>query len=78
MPRKLLDEPYGLTIDVLYEIRKAQRALKRAEKAIIAHHRAVKRARAAKSNEWEESKRLMSEEIERQSAEQINYHVQED
>lgn len=35
--------PAGLVFDVLFEIRKAMRALRRAEKRIKAHERAEKR-----------------------------------
>lgn len=55
-----LDEPVGLTYDVLYEVRRAMRILRRAEKRITSAHRAEKRTRA-QSKEWEESKRIRDE-----------------
>jgi hypothetical protein len=36
-------QPAGVTADALFEIRKAMRALRRAEKRIQAHHRAEQR-----------------------------------
>lgn len=55
-----LDEPVGLSYDMLYEIRRAMRILRRCEKRIITAHKAEKRRRA-KSNEWREAKRLRDE-----------------
>lgn len=49
--------PVGLTYDVLYEIRRAMRILRRAEKMITAEHRAAKR-KFKQSQEWAESKRI--------------------
>ena len=55
-----LDEPVGLTYDVLYEVRRAMRILRRAEKRIITAHRAEKR-RLQKSGEWAQSKAIRDE-----------------
>lgn len=55
---KILDKPFGLTVDVLWEIRKAMRALKRAERMIVREHRAIKKRRGGKSDEWAESQRI--------------------
>ena len=52
-----LDEPVGLTYDVLYEVRRAMRILRRAEKRIVTAHRAEKR-RLKESGTWQESKRI--------------------
>jgi FKBP-type peptidyl-prolyl cis-trans isomerase len=59
-----LDEPVGLTYDMLYEIRRAMRILRRAEKRIVTAHRAEKRMRA-QSKEWEESKRIRDDEADK-------------
>lgn len=47
----------GVTVDVLYEIRRAMRILRRAEKIIVTEHRAIKR-KQKQSQEWAESKRI--------------------
>ena len=47
-----LKKPVGLTYDLLHEIRRAMRVLRRAEQWIVREHRAVKR-RHQKSGEWE-------------------------
>lgn len=52
-----LDEPVGLTYDVLYEVRRAMRILRRAEKRIVTAHRAAKR-RLKESGVWQESKEI--------------------
>lgn len=49
--------PTGITHDLLFEIRKALRTLRRAEKIILQRHRAEKRQRK-NSDEWKESARL--------------------
>jgi hypothetical protein len=43
---KLIQQPAGVHVDALHEIRKAMRALRRAEYKIMAHVRADKRQRA--------------------------------
>ena len=55
-----LDEPVGLTFDVLYEVRRAMRILRRAEKRIVAAHKAAKRKLKA-SGEWQQSKAIRDE-----------------
>ena len=55
-----LDEPVGLTYDVLYEVRRAMRILRRAEKRIVSAHKAAKR-RLMKSGEWQQSKAIRDE-----------------
>jgi len=55
-----IDEPAGLTYDVLYEVRRAMRILRRAEKRIVTAHRAEKR-RLKESGEWQQSKRIRDE-----------------
>ena len=52
-----LDEPVGLTYDVLYEVRRAMRILRRAERRLVSAHRAEKRARK-NSPEWQESRSI--------------------
>lgn len=47
----------GITPDLLHDIRRAMRVLRRAEKLIVTHHRAEKRKHAA-SGEWTEMKRI--------------------
>lgn len=47
----------GTTVDVLYEIRRAMRVLRRAEKIIVTEHRAIKR-KFKLSQEWRESQRI--------------------
>jgi hypothetical protein len=51
----------GTTVDVLYEIRRAMRVLRRAEKIIVTEHRAVKR-KFKQSQEWAEAKRIREHE----------------
>lgn len=53
--------PAGITHDLLYEIRKALRTLRRAEKMILQKHRAEKRQHK-KSAEWTEATRIRNEE----------------
>lgn len=59
--KKAMAKPFGLMYDVLHEIRKAKRALTRAEKWIMREHRMEKKLRAL-SPEWQESKRILAEE----------------
>jgi len=64
MPRKrttkanMLDQPFGLTYDVLHELRRAMRILRRAEGWMVKEHRAEKRRAKTRSDEWEESQRI--------------------
>lgn len=58
-----LDTPVGLTYDVLYDVRRAMRILRRVEKRIVTAHRAEKR-RFKESREWPESKRIRDEHAE--------------
>jgi len=52
-----INEPVGLTYDVLYEVRRAMRILRRAERRLVTAHRAEKR-RLKESGEWQESKSI--------------------
>lgn len=60
------NEPAGLVYDVLHDIRRAMRWLRKAEKSIMAAHRAEKRRRH-RSNEWQESARIRDQERKKSS-----------
>lgn len=74
---KKWEETFGLTADVLHEIRKAQRALKRAQTWIEREHRQMKKRKKLLSNEWLESKRIRDEERTRHALQTASEQAQE-
>lgn len=71
MPRKRMTKanahefPAGITHDLLHQIRKALRTLRRAEKLILQKHRAEKRQQK-KSTEWSEAQRIRDQDQQHQ------------
>lgn len=51
-------ESFGITDDILHDIRRAIAKLRHAEKIITRHHRAIKRA-SLKSAEWQLANELI-------------------
>lgn len=68
MPKRMTkanahEHPAGITYDLLHEIRRAMRILRRAEKWIVQKHNAEKRERK-KSAEWKEAARIRAHYLE--------------
>lgn len=61
MKKPIHETPAGLTYDVLHEVKRAMRILRKVEKRIQTEHRAQKRHRA-KSDEWQTMQRIKQEE----------------
>lgn len=56
-----LRKPIGLTYDILHEVRRALRTLRKVEGWIVREHKAEKR-RKMQSDEWREMQRIIKEE----------------